>query len=148
MEEIKQVLSQLESALSILQKRTTEVEKVSQDQESKDKKFDEIAEIQKAKDIELDEREAKVKHIESIDEASENAKKLMVEAQAGNEALDKRREEFNADIAKEKTAIAKDLKVVKDGEIANVAQAEALKKERKEFEDSVRAFKAVQAALK
>ncbi len=143
MEEIKQVLAQLNSALSLLQKRQTEVEKVSQDQESKAKGFAEVKDAQDLTAKDLNEREINVKHIESISDAIEMAKSISKQAQIDGEAIDKRREEFNVEINREKKALAKEQKAVEQDKIANESQAKALTKERTEFDIRVAAFKSL-----
>ena len=144
--ELKTVLENLNSALCDLQNKVAEADKAKGEYDTLKMKLGETETALKAKADNLNEREGKIKHIESIADFAEQAKKLMAEAKAMVKDADKRQEileEGFKKIAEEKAKITKELA---DGRDENKKQANALIKERKDFEDKMKAYKMMAAA--
>jgi len=147
-QEAKSILDNLNSALSELQNKIAEAVKVQQDANIQKMKQDEIKDKLNQQEKGLNEREGKVKEIESIVDFSEKAKKLMADAKDLMKNAEDRQailEKGLKKLAEDSTAIDKKLA---DGMESNKKQADALKEERKTFEDKVKAFKVVSAAVK
>ena len=144
---MEQILSELKSALSQLREKIAKADEASRATELRNVEIDKVKVEQKEKTIELAKRESAVRHIESIVDEAERARALIKEAKIGNEALDEKEKNF----AEEKQRFAqhrdRELKEIQVKKEKNDKQAEALIKERNEFEARVRAFKAVQAAV-
>lgn len=148
MDEIKQVLEALNSALTLLESKIAKVDEEAKVQNSERFKLDEQKDAQTTKAIELNNREAKVKDIESIVEFEVQAKKLMAEAQTLMKNADERQAKLETGFKKLTDDITKANKEIEDEKKANKKQAEALITERKEFENKVKAYRAMASAVK
>lgn len=138
---MEKILANLTSAYSQLQAKTAETIKEREAINARNKKFDERETKQKEKTTELIKREADVKHIESIDDSIKQAKDLQAEVVKASNELTAAQENYSSDVKKfkvEREAIYKEA-VANRG--ANKAQAEALKTERKAFEEEKRLYK-------
>lgn len=148
MQEIKAALESLNSALCLLRDGIAKTKEKEKEQDAQQLKIDEQAKIQGDKVRELDTREGKLKHIESIDEATKEAVALKEEARGLMANQEKVREKLEVDLknfAKVKADFDKEQASIKE---TNRLQVEALQQERKEFDDKVKAYKAMAAAVK
>ena len=148
MEAIKKVLDALNSALSELIAKIAKADDTVKSYTTQKMKLDEKTTELEKKAEDLNVREGKIKHIESIVDATENAKKLAKEAKALMDNANERQailEKGLKDLGIQKAKFEEDMKAEKE---ANKKQVEALKEERKEFEGKVKAYKAVAAAVK
>jgi len=145
---LKSVLDNLNSALSEWKNKITEVDKERAGFNARKIRQDEKDAELIAKARELNERENAVKHIESIVEAAENAKKLTTEANTLMKNANERQALLEAglkEISKGREKLDKDRA---DFQVENTKQIEALNEERKAFNAKVTATKAMAAALK
>ena len=148
LDKIKGVLDELNSALTLLTANNAKVEEKSVKLDNQKKKLDEKEAGYAGKDKELIERETKIRGIESIVEATENAQKLRAEAEASMVNADKRQIVTNAGSKK----LAKDREVLNkdklDFQTETKKQIEAFQKEKSDFDAKLKATKAISAALK
>jgi hypothetical protein len=140
LEKIKEILDSLSSALFQLQTNNEKAENKIKELDIQQKKLDEQIAAQSQKDENLNKREIAVKHIESIVNFSNEAKKKMAEANELMENAKKASEDAelkSKQLNKDKEAQEKELQ---DAVEANKKQAEALKAERKKFEKEKKDF--------
>ena len=145
---MEQILENLKSIYSQLQAKLAKADERVKEEDTRQKKTEETDRILTTKAEDLNQRESKVKHIESIEEATQKAKELIVEAKKANDELDKRQEDHQAEVSKfgkEKVELQKE---VAAGKESNKKQAEALKQERKDFEAEKKAFQTIKAVIK
>ena len=139
--EIEQVLSNLNSALSILNNKIVKLDEATKAVELKDKKYGDIDIAQKNRSAELDKREISVQHIKSIVDATEKAKSLIKEAKDATDVLSTSQEDFKVIQQKFAQDKAQQMRENDADKKANKDQAEALKKERKELDERIRQHK-------
>jgi len=138
--EIQGILDRLSSAAFDLETKIGEASQQTQ-------KLDIVAKKQEQRGIELDnkakelnEREGKVKHIESIIDFAEKAKDLMVKAKASNANSDEREKTLEAGIKKLAEKEAKHEAEVADFNVSQKKQIAAFKAEREKFDKRVAVF--------
>ena len=142
-----EIMKHLENALQECSKRIAGIAKTEKEYDAKFKDLSDAGARLKTQGENLDAREKKVKHIENaveynerITADAEKIKKDGLELVRNQKALQAERAEF--DKVKEVGE-----KKIKDGELRNQKQGDALVKERKEFEDKVRAYKGMRGAI-
>ena len=148
MTELNAILERLRDGIALLDERTAGLVVQTKNAESAEAKANELKESLDAQAKDLDAREAKVKHIENIVEREDKANSLMEEAGKIMTNAEQAQKKLAGDVQKAAQEKAAGLKQVADGEDANKRQADALIKERGEFEDKVKAAKAMASALK
>lgn len=141
MEELKQVLENLNSALFGLLNLTKKVEEKAEEQRIQDLKFQEKEDIQKKKAEELNEREKNISHIESIAQAQKEAKELMVKARDLMTNANEKQIKLDEGLKQLASDKAKLEKEKEDFMIAQKKQIEAFKKDKDKFEEEIREFK-------
>jgi len=147
MDAIKDIIEKLQAGYFLMGQRIADADRAVKDCAVKEKKLNDELESIKAKIEELSVREAKIKHIESIDEANKAAIKNKAEAVAALANLEGTKEAFEKETKSFAAEKARLLKEVDDAKIMNKKQADALIAERKEFEAKMNAFKAVKSVM-
>ena len=140
---MQEILKHLEDAINECNKKLGELAKDKKEYEAKFQTLSELEIRLREQGVELDKREKKVSYVEniveynaSITKEAERVKKESVELAKGQTALQVERVQFDTE---KKNA----LKEIADGKIRNQKQAEALITERKEFDDKIKAYKAI-----
>lgn len=137
---VKEILDKLNSLVSSLENEIEETKKVKDEAILQKKKQDELQAGFDKKAQELNERELKVKHIESIEKAIQEAKDLGAKAKTLMDNADERQGILETGLKK----LAKDnIKLDKDKEDFRVEQArqiEAFNKEKDTFNGKKKIF--------
>jgi DNA repair ATPase RecN len=147
LEELTVVLEGLSAALSELKNVTKKYQVAQEEIGIQKNKQNELQHILDDKAKTLDAREAEIKEIESISEFSKQAKKLMAEAKELMQNAEQRQAVLEEGLKKLGEDRIKLTAEVEEKAKYLKSQADALKKERKELEDKIKAYKAVSAAL-
>ena len=147
MKEVKTILENLNAALSVMTEKNISLGEEIGKSKAKQLKLDELQKEVECKVVDLNERELRIKGIESVVEFSEKAKKLMDNARDAMKSAIERNEQVEEKFKKLELAVAANNKKLEDGIASNKKQADALKKERASFEDRVKALKTLKVAL-
>ena len=140
MEQVKEVLDNLNSALYLLQTETTNVKEKDKSLDAERIKIAEKGEKQEAKDVDLNARETAVAHIESIEKASADAEASLEESRQARANLESAKDEHEAKIKVDNQKIAEGKAKNEEDKIANKKQEDALIEEKKELEKQKDAF--------
>lgn len=148
MEEVKKILDALNSALFQLRSNIRKADEARIEYENKSKElYDAEVEINK-KTSDLNSREAKVSHIESVDKAGKDAKDLMDKARTELSSVADVRAKLDSDIKEHRASKVREDKEIADSKVLHLKEVDAVKKERKALEEGKKKFVVEQKVAK